>query len=218
MSDRLAAVMDVSLDAGVKAKMKTILHMYDEEGKRKTAALDIPLDLASDAASSNPDVLACGDISAHWVVNIGLNSSDTAAGKLGFSASFNILNEANAPLFNGGRMHIENMQFVPQCTRKDRILIESADPLLVSKRITLAKYSFSVHIGETKTIEVTGMPDGYHEDELVFSSATFRTFVISRYVSPCSSRCYVVFWIPFIFVVNVSAVITLHSFHVVTSL
>ena len=164
-------LMDVSLEAGVKAKMKTILHMYDEEGKRKTAALDIPLDLASDAASSNPDVLACGDISAHWVVNIGLNSSDTAAGKLGFSASFNILNEANAPLFNGGRMHIENMQFVPQCTRKDRILIESADPLLVSKRITLAKYSFSVHIGETKTIEVTGMPDGYHEDELVFSSS-----------------------------------------------
>ncbi len=173
-------LMDVSLEAGAKAKMSTILHLYDKDGKRKTAAVDVPLDAASDAASSNPDVLACGDISAHWVLNIGLNSAGTAAGKLGFSASFNVLNESNAPLFSKGKMHIENMQFVSKCTRKDRIMPESADPLLISKRITLNKYAFTVHIGETKQIGITGMPDGYHEDELVFSSSDASVASVSQ--------------------------------------
>lgn len=163
-------LMDASLEAGARAKMKTTLHLYDEEGKRTAAAVDAPLDMAAEAASSNPNVLACGDISANWVMNIGLNSSSTAAGKMGFSASFNVLNEKNAPLFSGGTMHIENMQFVSRCTRKDRLMIESADPLVVSKRIKLKKYAMSVHIGETKSVEVTGVPDGYDIHDLVYSS------------------------------------------------
>ena len=53
--------------------------------------------------------------------------------------------------------------------------------------------------------------------EFFFWCATFRTFIVGRNIRPCRSRSHVILWVALIFVINMSAVITLHSFHSLTS-
>ncbi|MBR2810182.1 MAG: hypothetical protein IKD69_02270, partial [Solobacterium sp.] len=133
-----ATLMDARLSAGARMNYATTLHLYDEEGNDNAVSADVPLDYADEMAAGNSDVLVCGDVKAYWTADAVLNSSDSLAGRLGFGRTFNILNAENAPLFPGMKNHIENLQFVDHCTRRDRVVLADPDELRVTEKICLS--------------------------------------------------------------------------------
>jgi len=95
------AIMDADVEAGAYADLSTTAHIYDDEGNRTVYNTEVSPDVADEIASDHPDVLICSDIDAHWIMDVLVNSSSTAAGKLGLTKKINILNANNAPLFPG---------------------------------------------------------------------------------------------------------------------
>lgn len=162
---------DVGVEAGAKASMKTTVHLYDEEGGHSTQTTDVPADAVDAAADGNQNVLVCSDLQAYGIINIKLNSSSTALGKVGLSGTYSILNDKNASLIPGGKGHLENFQFVDKCTRKNRQKKTSSDQLSVTNQITLEKYSVAVHAGSGYQIQVISLPSGYTKNQLRYASS-----------------------------------------------
>ncbi len=165
-----ATLMDAAVEAGANMTYVTTLHLYDKEGNKNSVVIDGDTDMADELAQGNPDVLVCGDLTAFWEMALDLNSSESLAGKLGLDNTFEILNEKNAPLFPGLGHHIENLQFVDHCTRTARAVLSEIEAMNVASRICLDKYSVAVHVGESRQINITGLPEGYLKTDLVYSS------------------------------------------------
>ena len=165
-----ASLMDIYLEAGAKASIASVAHLYDDTNHHKVQTVDYPLDIVDELSQHNGNVLCCGDMKAYWILNLGLNSSSTITGKLGLGKKYTLMNENNAPLFKGLNQHIENFKVVDKCTRTDRKKSELKDTIKVDKQITLSSYNLVVHIGESKSFKITGLPAGYTEKDLVFTS------------------------------------------------
>lgn len=166
------SMMDISLEAGAKCAAVPVLHLYDEEGNHETYTESFSPDAADELAAGNPDVLVCTDINAWWVLKIELNSKESVLSKFGLSRTFNILDENNSSIFPGGRVHMENFSIVPSCTRKERIKeTKVEEEVITSDKLIIDAYAKAVHIGSPKQIAITGMPDGYAKEDIVFSSS-----------------------------------------------
>lgn len=163
-------LMDTKLNAGTEASVSTTVHLYDDEGNHTVVNEDVPMDEASAAAAENPDVLVCGDLKAVWVADAFVNSPDSTAGKLGFSAGLTLL-DGSEQLFPDISLHMENFGFVDKCTRGDRPKIIKKGSDISSERLSVAKYSLMIRAGESKKITVTSIPQGYRFSDLVFASA-----------------------------------------------
>ena len=67
---------------------------------------------------------------------------------------------------------MENFSIVPSCTRKERIKETKAEEeVITSDKLIIDAYAKAVHIGSPKQIAITGMPDGYAKEDIVFSSS-----------------------------------------------
>jgi uncharacterized protein YjdB len=108
---------------------------------------------------------------ANWLLNIRLNSSRTAAGKMGLSRTYAVLSAANAPLFPLPQLHLEHFQPVASCTVKDAVIMKEMRDLETAETIELSEYSAEVKSGETARIKVTAMPEGYGMEDLIFHSS-----------------------------------------------
>ena len=75
-----------------------------------------------------------------------------------------------------------------RCTRTDRKKSELKDTIQVDKQITLSSYNLVVHIGESKSFKITGLPAGYTEKDLVFTSKdnTIAQVSSSGVISGCT--------------------------------
>lgn len=166
------SMMDISLEAGASCAAVPVLHLYDEEGNHETYTESFSPDAADELAAGNPDILVCTDINAWWVLKIELNSDKSVLHKFGLSRTFNILDSDNSSIFPGGRVHMENFSIVPSCTRKERIKDTKAEEeVITSDKLIIDAYAKAVHIGNAKQITITGMPSGYAQSDIVFSSS-----------------------------------------------
>ena len=163
---------DAGIKAGAKADVKAVVHIYDDEGKMKNInASGISADLAEEASSQVDDVLVCADASGNWILDVVYNSGDTELGKKRGTTTLSFLDEKNAPLFEGAKVHFENWQRVDHCTRKDRPKSEDRETMDTNGKILTDGYAKVVRKGQSVTIGILGVPAGYTVSELTVTSS-----------------------------------------------
>ena len=161
-------LMDVELDAGVKASVSTTLHLYDSDGNHDVISSDLDYSAVDELSKENNDVKTCGDASLNWLLEFRINTSRTLLYKLGFWYKKEILNEKNQIL--GNKTHIENFILVDKCTRKDKLKKSKDSTTISPDKILLNKYSAVVVNGNTYTIEIKALPSGYSTNDLLYES------------------------------------------------
>ncbi|MEE8807070.1 MAG: Ig-like domain-containing protein [Lactimicrobium sp.] len=165
-------LMDIGMEAGAKAAVSATMHLFDEEGEMTSVPSVFDADVTDELAQGNPDVLVCTDINAYWLLKLHLNSSSSLLGRLGFGKDLSILDGDNASIFPHGAKHMENWQFVDECTRTSRHkAIKSEEKIAVRQRIQLSSYARTVGAGQSVSIEITGLPQGYSRKDLVYTCA-----------------------------------------------
>ena len=165
-------LMDLLVRTGAKGSFLTTVHRMDKDGHVQSTQAEVSPDFAEAFSEAYPELKICEDLKAYWILNVRLNSTRTAAGKLGLSAYFDILNEDNAPLLKGLSMHMEHFQTVAQCTVKDGTFLKRMDPVPSGDAIVLQEYSLTVKEGGTARIVVTGVPEGTDGRNLRFSCSS----------------------------------------------
>ena len=163
-------LMDAFLEAGAKASCVSTVHQYDDSGHLHSTAAQIDPDLAEEYSLTDPKFLVCMDLTAGWLMNLRVNSSKTAAGKLGLSRSFNILDPEKSPLFSDLKFHMEHFLPTAACTVKEETLGRKMDELQVNDTITLASYSIHTEKGKKTKITVSGLPEGYAMQDVRYES------------------------------------------------
>ena len=163
-------IMDAEIDAGVKGYFRTKTYLYNDEGKAEAYDIDIQPDLVEELSEGNPDIKVCTELNAYWLCNLKLNSSNSLAGRFGFGRNIAILNESNAPLFPKGKVTYENWMSVDHCSCEDREKVPNVEAIQVKKRITLKDYSLISGVGVSTRIQVTGLPEGYTVEDLIYIS------------------------------------------------
>ncbi len=182
-------IADIELDAGVRALVRSTIHLYDKNGELTSESSDYALSTLEELSDGNPDVKVCGDISLYYLLDLLINTSRSQMGKYGFSKAFNILDEDNQ-IF-GNLSHIEDGHFVKKCTRNDRPVLVGMNEVK-STRIVLDSYAEVLRRNETFKIEILALPEGYQNADLVYESADVSIASVSsgiiRPVSPGSTR------------------------------
>ena len=163
-------IMDAEIDAGAKGYFHTKTYLYNEEGKAESFDIDVQPDLVEELSEGNPDIKVCTELNAYWLCNLKLNSSNSLAGRFGFSRNIPILSESNAPLFPKGKVTYENWMSVDHCSCEDREKVPNVEAIQVKKRITLKDYSLVSGVGVSTRIQVTGLPEGYTVEDLIYIS------------------------------------------------
>ena len=163
-------IMDAEIDAGAKGYFHTKTYLYNEEGKAESFDIDVQPDLVEELSEGNPDIKVCTELNAYWLCNLKLNSSNSLAGRFGFSRNIPILSESNAPLFPKGKVTYENWMSVDHCSCEDREKVPNVEAIQVKKRITLKDYSLISGVGVSTRIQVTGLPEGYTVENLIYIS------------------------------------------------
>lgn len=158
---------DIELDGGIKAEVKSTIHMYDEKGNASTEPSEVSYSALQAISRDNENIKVCGDVSLHWLMDITFNSSRTQLAKLGFSRTFHILDEDDQVF--GNLHHIENGHFVDKCTRKGKSSIKTMDTVS-SNKIVLDSYAEVLNVNETYTIIVKALPESYTISDLKYLS------------------------------------------------
>ena len=170
---------DIAAEAGARAKVKTIVHLFDENGKVNSRVSSAPADFADEMAEGNENVRVCADMKAYWVMNLIFNSPQSLAGRLNLAKRLELLNESNAPLIPGLNRHFENWQAVDRCTVTGRHYEDPAEHMPDTSRLRPAAYAMILDIGESRRIEYTAVPSGYTEKDLCYSSQDGSTASVS---------------------------------------
>lgn len=170
-------LMDVEVDAGIRAAVSTTIHLYDSEDNKTKETSDLVYSSIDELSKENNDVKVCGDVSLNWLLDIRLNTSKTLLYKFGLWKKYEILDEANQVL--GNKTHIENFVFVSKCTRKDRLKKSNntSEEISVDK-IILEKYSKVIHLNEEYTIGIKALPSGYKASDLIYKSEDVNVAIV----------------------------------------
>ena len=161
---------DIEADLGIKAKVSTTLHLYDEDNNHHKQTSALAYSTYEDLSKDNNNVKICGDLSLYWMLKLQINTSKTLLSKFGMSKEIEFLDENNQ-IFNNKR-HIENFILVDKCTRSDHLKTSNDKEKEVFNvdKIILKKYSKVINIGTTYNIEIKALPSGYKLSDLSYSS------------------------------------------------
>ena len=170
---------NAALNAGVETSLTTDLHLYDKDGSHTVVQTDLPTDVADELSEGNGNVLVCADLDAHLIGEVDLNSQSSVLGKLGMNRTVTIFSVKNASLLPSGMRHLENFHFVSACTRKGSTSVIVNDAPKVTGKITLERYAYAIGINGYRTIAVTGLPEGYTKEDLVYESADAKIAMVS---------------------------------------
>lgn len=162
---------DIEFDGGVKTEVKTIIHLYDNDGNDNVINSDYSYSTLEEIGKENENVKICGDLSLYWMFDLICNTPKSVMSKAGLSKTVHLLNENNQ-IF-GNMHHIENGQFVKTCTRKSKNNKPVSTSLNVksSNKITLGSYAEVLNIGDIYEITIKSIPDGYNFDNILISSS-----------------------------------------------
>jgi len=162
-------LMDIELDAGVKAEVKPTLHLYDENGNDNEEQSDLSYAALNEITKNNNNVKLCADVSLRWLLDLYINTSKTKMNKMGFSKKISICTD-NDQIF-GNLHHIENGQFVKKCTRRSKVSNTSISSNTInSNKIVLDSYAEVICVGQTYHINYESLPLGYTGSDLVYES------------------------------------------------
>lgn len=159
---------DVELDAGLKAKLQSTLHLYDKDGNIESNSSNIEYSTLNEISKENSDVKVCGDVSFYWYMDLLINTSKTKMSKYGFSRTFNILDEDNQVF--GNLHHIENGHFVKKCSRNSRPSIKQMKTIK-SDKIVLDSYAEVLNINQTYQIIIKALPENYNNQDIIYTSS-----------------------------------------------
>ncbi len=173
-------LLDLQCEAGAEGQADAAVHLYDKDGRKSDAATEVDAYAADLMSDGNENVFVCADLSGSWLLNLMINSADTACGRLGFSAEVPLLNEKNAPLIKGLGGHYENWHPVKQCTYRDHEKAEKSKRLRVSSNIVIESYALSIPAGESRELKILALPAGYRLSDLVFASEDASVAVIEN--------------------------------------
>lgn len=172
-------LMDIEVDAGIKASVSTIVHLYDKEGNKVSLDNDLVYSTVDELAKENKDVKVCGDISLNWLFEIRFNTSKTLLYKFGLWYKKEILDD-NVQVF-GNKTHIENFVLVDKCTRKERYKnSESVTQNYNVDKILLYKYSKVINLNEEYAIEIKNLPNGYTVNDLIYTSLDNNIVIVDK--------------------------------------
>ncbi len=161
-------LMDVEVDAGIKASVSSTLHLYDSDDNLETIESDLVYSSIDELSKENKDVKVCGDISLNWLLDFRINTSRTLLYKFGFWTKKEILDEDNQVF--GNKTHIENFILVDKCTRKNRNKKNNTVVSFNVDKILLNKYSTVINLGSSYSIEIKALPSGYGDNDLIYTS------------------------------------------------
>lgn len=170
---------DMALQAGAEAYVQPVVHLYEED-EHTYENVNVPLEELDELASENENVLVCADYSAKLIGQVKVNSSSTVLGKFGLSRTMNVFSSEKYNLVPEGYRHMENMQFVKTCTRKDRKQKIEYDAITVSDQIKLERYAFAIGVNGYRQINVTGLPKGYSVSDLLYESKDNEIATVSQ--------------------------------------
>lgn len=159
---------DILIHAGLGSTVSSTVHQYDKNGSHTSTVTELPADLVNEMASGSEGILVCSDITANWISDIDLNSSESAAGRLGLSLHIPLLSGMKANVYP--KTHMENFHFVDRCTRSDRQMAKPYQELPESEQIRLSAYSMILDAGETAEVQITRLPAGYSMSSIRLSS------------------------------------------------
>lgn len=161
---------DLEMDAGLKAEVKSTIHLYDSDFNKQEATSDIEYSTLEELSKENDYIKVCGDVSLHWLLDLILNTSKSYLAKKGFTKTYNILDDNNQVL--GNLHHIENGQFVKACTRKtNSAIINNQIAVNSNNKILLNTYAEVLSVGENFSIKVLAMPKGYDASDIRYVSS-----------------------------------------------
>ena len=160
-------IMDIASVGGINASIKTILHLYDEEGQFESVYSDLPYSTIQDISKENKDVKICGDTSFNWYLDLLINSSSTFLYKHGLTKKISLLDEDNQIFKN--KHHIENGHFVDKCTRESRPKTIDKQEEIKSDKLLLNRSSIILR-DNTYQIEIKSLPDGYKLSDISYLS------------------------------------------------
>ena len=169
---------DLALQAGTEAYVQPVVHLYDGD-EHMVENMDVPLSELDELASENENVLVCADYSAKMIGQVKVNSSSTVLGKFGLSRTLNVFSDDKYNLVPDGYRHMENMQFVKECTRKNRKKKVQYEEITVSDKIRMERYAIAVAVNGYRQINVTGLPEGYSVSDLIYESKDTDTAIVS---------------------------------------
>ncbi len=156
-------LMDVELDGGIKAEIKSTLHLYETE---ETEESDLEYDELEELSEDNDDIEVCGDLTLRWVLDLKFNTAGTLLYKYGLNYTKEFMDDDDQVF--GNLHHIENGQFVEKCTRVKRTTYKVKGVTFNLTKITLDTYSIVLKKGETYEIDAA-VPTGYSKTDLTYS-------------------------------------------------
>ena len=182
---------DVELDGGVKAEVRSTVHLYDTDFNESEEKSDIEYSDLQELSKDNPYVQVCGDVSLYWLVDLLCNTSKSVMYKMGLSKTFHILDEDNQ-IF-GNMHHIEDGHFVKSCTRKKKAAISNqAININTSNKIVLNTYAEVLLVNDLYKIELLSLPTGYSEEDIRYTSSDKTVATVEngqiRALKPGSSK------------------------------
>ncbi len=161
-------VMDLDIEGGIKTRVDSILHIYDQDGTLLSQKSDMDYSALKELSQENSDVKLCGDLSLYWMLKLGINTSKTFLYRLGFGKSFYLLDEDDQVF--GNRHHIEDGHFVDHCTRRPRAVKDFGYESISSDKLLLKKSSVILRGEETYAIEIRSLPGTYAYRDLCYES------------------------------------------------
>lgn len=185
---------DIELDGGVKANVKTTVHIFDYDGNDETIEIENPYSDIGYISDDSVSIKACGDLSFRWVFDIKINTSRTVLYKYGFSKTYSITDDKDQ-VFNN-LSHIEDGMFVKKCTRVKNKKVKDNSIKIINEKIILKSYAEVIKINESYLIEISLLPEGYSLDDVVIDSLDKSIVFVNGYkaigVKPgtCKVRVY----------------------------
>lgn len=166
------SLVDLSLQAGIRGKVESTFYLKGEENPLQQTEMEY--DFLESAHTQNSKLKTCGEISAHWVLDVLVNTEETFASRLGLRYQKSILNERNASIIPKNLRFIENGHFVSQCFKQKEEIADIQNPTIDSDKLSLNQYNLIVEKGKIKKLKVTKIPKGYTMDDLVISSSNLE--------------------------------------------
>lgn len=157
-----SSLVDVGAKAGVKGIMMQTLHLYDDHS-HQSESIEIDAEALDTIEDSRFSI--CSDLSLHWFLSIYANSNRSLAGKLGLSFEKQFLSEDNQ-IFKNPFTHLEYWNFVPKCTKKDRLIVAPTTKPK-QEQIELNSYQIKMSINDLVAAPIKNYPSDIKQSELI---------------------------------------------------
>lgn len=130
---------------------------------------------SSDLGGNRLDI--CCDLQTYWIATIGLDSSSVIGKKLK-NASIDILNKENARIEKLSGHWEDGKNVGDKCTRKYNET-EETENLGIGELLFIDKMSLNLQAGQTDTISVNTIPEGYTLEDVRFVSSDETVATVS---------------------------------------